>query len=187
MKPTEDLINEHNAIRTMLGIMSKIAENINEGKAADTDDVEKIIGFLKTFADKCHHGKEETALFPALVEAGIPKENGPVGVMLSEHVTGRGYIKDMELSNSDVKAGKPETAGLLAGSMLNYVNLLQNHIQKEENILFRMADRVLSAQVQDDIYRQFEHIEEEVVGHGIHEQFHELLHQLKDKYSVQAG
>jgi hemerythrin-like domain-containing protein len=186
MKPTEDLIHEHKAIRTMLGIMTRVAENINEGKAADTDDVEKIIEFLRTFADKCHHGKEETALFPALVDAGIPKENGPVGVMLSEHVTGRGYIKDMEVSNRDVKAGRYEAAGLIADSMLNYVNLLQNHIQKEENILFRMADRVLPAQVQDDIYRQFEHIEEEVVGHGIHEQFHDLLHQLKNKYSVQA-
>jgi hemerythrin-like domain-containing protein len=54
----------------------------------------------------------------------------------------------------------------------------------EENILFKMADKVLSNQMQDDVYKQFEKIEEEAVGHGVHEQFHELLNQLKSKYIV---
>lgn len=74
MIPTEDLIHEHKAIKIMLSIMSKIADNIQSGKDYDTKDSGQIVDFLKTFADKCHHGKEETALFPALVLAGIPNE-----------------------------------------------------------------------------------------------------------------
>ncbi len=97
MTPTEDLINEHKAIKVMLSIMSKIAEDIKANKIFYIKDVEQIVDFLQTFADKCHHGKEETSLFPALVLAGIPKENGPIGVMLHEHTLGRGYIK--EISN----------------------------------------------------------------------------------------
>jgi len=182
MKPTEDLIHEHEAIKKMLGIMDKISENIKNNKEVDTNDIEDIIEFLKTFADKCHHGKEENALFPALVLAGIPKENGPIGVMLHEHTLGRGYIKEIETSTEDFKAGNSNSIQLIANSLLSYVNLLQNHIQKEENVLFKMADKVLSNQVQDDVYEQFEKIEEEVVGHGIHEQFHELLNKLKSKY-----
>ena len=182
MKPTEDLIHEHEAIKKMLGIMDKISENIKNNKEVDTNDIEDIIEFLKTFADKCHHGKEENALFPALVLAGIPKENGPIGVMLHEHTLGRGYIKEIETSTEDFKAGNSNSIQLIANSLLSYVNLLQNHIQKEENVLFKMADKVLSNQVQDDVYEQFEKIEEEVVGHGIHEQFHELLNNLKSKY-----
>jgi hemerythrin-like domain-containing protein len=182
MKPTEDLINEHKAIKVMLSIMSKIAENIKNDKGVDTNDVEKIVNFLKTFADKCHHGKEENALFPALVKAGIPNENGPVGVMLNEHVIGRGHIKEIGTSTENYKAGNTESIQLIADSLLSYVNLLQNHIQKEENVLFKMADKVLNNNVQDDVYEQFEKIEEEVVGHGVHEQFHELLNQLKSKY-----
>jgi len=182
MKPTEDLINEHNAIKVMLSIMNKIAENIRNDKGIETNDIEKIVDFLKTFADKCHHGKEENALFPALVLAGIPKENGPIGVMLHEHTLGRGYIKEIETSTENFKAGNSNSIQLIANSLLSYVNLLQNHIQKEENVLFKMADKVLSNQVQDDVYKQFEKIEEEVVGHGVHEQFHELLSKLKSKY-----
>lgn len=59
---------------------------------------------------------------------------------------------------------------------------MRNHIQKEENILFQMADKVLSEQKQKEISEQFEKIEQEVVGRGIHEQYHELLNQLKNKY-----
>lgn len=182
MKPTEDLIKEHGAIKVMLSIMNKIAENIRIEKVVETTDIEKIVDFLKTFADKCHHGKEENALFPALVLAGIPKEGGPIGVMLYEHTLGRGYIKEISASTEKFKAGNSESIQLIANSLSNYINLLQSHIQKEENVLFPMADKVLSNLVQDDVYEQFEKIEEEVVGHGVHEQFHELIKQLKNKY-----
>jgi len=182
MTPTEDLIHEHKAIKVMLSIMSKIDGNIKTDQGFDTRDVEKIIDFLRTFADKCHHGKEETALFPALVLAGIPEDNGPIGVMLNEHNIGRGYINGLISGVEDFKKNYANSSGLIAACLTNYVNLLQSHIQKEENVLFPMADKVLSEQKQNEIFKQFEKIEEEVLGHGIHEQYRELLKQLKIKY-----
>jgi hemerythrin-like domain-containing protein len=182
MRPTEDLIHEHKAIKVMLSIMSKIAENIRNDKGVDTNDIEKIVDFLKTFADKCHHGKEENALFPALVEEGIQKEGGPVGVMLHEHIVGRGYIKDISSSNEEYIKGSSESIQLIAESLSNYINLLHKHIQKEENVLFPMAEKVLSIQKQNKIFDQFEKIEKDVIGHGVHEQYHELLNELKNKY-----
>ncbi len=182
MTPTEDLINEHKAIKIMLSIMGKIAEDIKENKVFYIKDVEQIVDFLQTFADKCHHGKEETSLFPALVLAGIPKENGPIGVMLHEHTLGRGYIKEISNGVENCKIGKKCSSELIAANLTNYVNLLQNHIHKEENVLFPMANKALSEQKQKEIFKQFEKIEEEVVGHGVHEKYHELLNQLKSKY-----
>jgi hemerythrin-like domain-containing protein len=182
MTPTEDLINEHKAIKVMLSIMSKIAEDIKENKLFYTKDVEQIVDFLQTFADKCHHGKEENVLFPALVLAGIPKENGPIGVMLQEHTLGRGYIEEINIGVENCKLGDTCSSELIATNLINYVNLLQNHIQKEENILFPMANKTLSEQRQKEIFEQFEKIEEDVVGHGVHERYHELLNQLKFKY-----
>jgi hemerythrin-like domain-containing protein len=182
MTPTEDLIHEHEAIKVMLSIMSRIAENIKTNKGFDPKDIENIVDFLKTFADKCHHGKEETALFPALVLAGISKENGPISVMLHEHTIGRGYIKEISTGLENYKTGNAHFSGLIAAGLTNYVNLLQSHIQKEENVLFPMANKVLSEQKKHEIVEKFEKIEEEVVGHGVHEQYHELLNQLKNKY-----
>ena len=74
MTPTEDLINEHKAIKVMLSIMAKIAEDIKANKKFYIKDVEQIVDFLQTFADKCHHGKEETSLFPALVKQEYQKK-----------------------------------------------------------------------------------------------------------------
>lgn len=182
MTPTEDLIQEHNAIKEMLRIMSKIAGNIETDQGFDTSDVKKIIDFLRTFADKCHHGKEETALFPALVLAGIAEDNGPIGVMLHEHNIGRGYINGLISGVEDFKRNFANSSGLIATCLTNYVNLLQTHIQKEENVLFPMANKVLSVEKQNEIFKQFEKIEKDVIGNGVNEKYRELLKQFKIKY-----
>lgn len=184
MKPTEDLMHEHKAIKVMLSIMSKIAENIRSRANPDPDEIDKIVDFLKTFADKCHHGKEETVLFPALIEAGMPKENGPVAVMLHDHDLGRGFIKSMASSAEAIRSGNKSAVTLAAESMEKYVVLMENHINKENNILFPMADKLLPQEKQNEIYSAFEQIEEEVVGHGVHERYHDFLNQLKAKYLV---
>ena len=152
MTPTEDLINEHKAIKVMLSIMSKIAGDIKANKAFYIKDIEQIVDFLQTFADKCHHGKEETALFPALILAGIPKENGPIAVMLHEHTMGRNYIKDISTCLENYNIADTRSSELIAASLTNYVNLLQSHIQKEENVLFPMANKTLSEKKQNEIF-----------------------------------
>lgn len=88
MKPTDELKREHKAIKMMLGIMGRVAGNIQNKQDIEVQDVEEIVNFLRVFADKCHHGKEENVLFPALLATGIPAENGPIGVMLYEHTQG---------------------------------------------------------------------------------------------------
>jgi len=102
--------------------------------------------------------------------------------MLQEHTLGRGYIEEINIGVENCKLGDTCSSELIATNLINYVNLLQNHIQKEENILFPMANKTLSEQRQKEIFEQFEKIEEDVVGHGVHERYHELLNQLKFKY-----
>ena len=180
MRPTEDLVQEHKAIKVMLGIMKKIADDISVNKRADGDDIDRIIDFLRVFADKCHHGKEEDALFPAMIAAGLPQKTGPIAVMLEDHALGRKYIRDLEAAVNNYRAGQP--AEIIESAILNYVDLLRGHILKEESILFPMADRILSEETQDQIAGRFALVEEEVIGHGIHERLHELLEQLQQKY-----
>jgi hemerythrin-like domain-containing protein len=72
MKATADLKNDHESILLMLRIMSSISNKIKTEGKVDVIQIEKIIDFLKTFADKSHHGKEEDILFPAMEKAGIP-------------------------------------------------------------------------------------------------------------------
>jgi hemerythrin-like domain-containing protein len=182
MKATSELMKEHEGITLMLNIMNKVSDNIQKNNALNSEHMEKIIEFLKVFADKCHHGKEEKLLFPELERNGIPKDSGPIGVMLHEHQVGRGYIKNLSDAFSKFKEGDSKALTPIADEIKKYVNLLTSHIQKENNILFPMADKVLTEKLDNELFAQYEKLEEEEIGRGKHEEFHQLLKQLKDIY-----
>jgi hemerythrin-like domain-containing protein len=179
-KAIADLMNEHEAILSAIQILERMMAAMEKAAAGEAKDVHDFIGFLKEFADKCHHGKEEGLLFSAMVGAGIPDKGGPIGVMLAEHALGRHLIRDMEgaLSTGVDRATLAQAAG-------GYAALLRSHIQKENMILFPMADRVLSEPQLEKLYEGFEEHEEKVIGHGRHEELHAMLHSLQEKYPAQ--
>jgi hemerythrin-like domain-containing protein len=182
MKATEQLVQEHQGIMLMLNIMSKVADKIEKAQELNKEHTEKILEFLKIFADKCHHGKEEDILFPVLESKGIQRENGPIGVMLYEHKVGRGFIKEMSEAFDKYKTGDKTALPKISNSMRSYINLLTGHIHKENDILFPMGDRVLSDQLQSELLEKFEKLEVEKIGIGKHEEFHALLKKLKEVY-----
>jgi hemerythrin-like domain-containing protein len=176
-KAIADLMNEHEAILSAIQILDRMIATMEKTTSVDTKDVHEFIGFLKEFADRCHHGKEEGLLFPALTRAGIPEKGGPIGAMLAEHAQGRKLIRDMEES---ISTGVDRMK--LAQAAREYANLLRNHIQKENNILFPLADKVLTEAQLDELYAGFEKHEEEVIGHGRHAELHAMLRSLQEKY-----
>lgn len=179
MKPTEQLKAEHEGVKLMLKIMDKV---FAKPEAMNQEHFTKMLEFLKVFVDKCHHGKEEDLLFPAMEKAGVPKEGGPIGVMLVEHQEGRGYIKGMSEAFDTLKKGERKASVKIAENGARYIVLLTQHMDKENTILFPMADMVLSKATQDELEEEFEKLEVERIGLGKHEEFHGLLHQLKGIY-----
>lgn len=182
MRATEELVTEHGAIKRMLRIIDEVSRRLDAGEPVATEDLEGIVEFIRVFADKCHHAKEEGLLFPAMVEAGIPREQGPIGVMLSEHDVGRGYVGRMADAVRRYGGGDREAAAEVAENARGYAALLAQHIDKEDHILYPMADRVLTDERQRELLEEFEVIERDVVGAGKHEEFHELLDRLEGTY-----
>lgn len=182
MKATQQLKDDHEGIKIMLSIMEEISNDLEKGKEINSVHYAKIIEFIKGFADKCHHGKEEDILFPAMVNHGMPKEGGPIAVMLNEHELGRGHIKSLSSAFEEFKDGNKLAINNIISSSRNYVELLRNHIEKENNILFMMADNILSESEQSEIFEAFEKLEVEKIGIGKHEEYHHLLKELKSIY-----
>ena len=182
MKPTDILIKEHDAIMVMLNILEKVCLRLDTGESVEETDLENIVEFFKVFADKCHHGKEEDILFPALEEYGIPNEGGPIGVMLSEHVIGRDNVKGMNDAIADYKEGKESASKEFVRYARNYIALLTEHIDKENKILFKMADMRIPEERQQSLLLEFEKAEEEIIGPGVHEKYHRLLEVLSGVY-----
>jgi hemerythrin-like domain-containing protein len=182
MKATEQLRNEHNGILIMLEVFEKIINQTKNGDEFDKGDISDIIDFLKVFADKCHHGKEEGILFPAMIASGLSGESGPIAVMLMEHGMGREYIKGMVSGLEKFDLSKEEGIKILLENGEKYIQLLRSHIFKENNILFPIADQRISELEQNKLFLDYEEMETKVIGAGVHDKFHSLIHILRDKY-----
>jgi hemerythrin-like domain-containing protein len=144
--PTDILRDEHTLILKALDLLEDAAGRLERGQGAPEAWWAGLTDWLRAFADRTHHAKEEEALFPALAEAGVPSQGGPIGVMLAEHVEGRALIADM---------ADPEPDRRVRGAR-GYAALLRAHIAKENEVLFPLADAVLDPQAQRAVGRQFQ-------------------------------
>jgi len=179
MNAIKELKHEHQAIKTTLSILDKVTQKISvTHEIGAMEHLALLVEFFQVFVDKCHHGKEEDLLFPALMELGVSKNGGPIGVMLAEHEQGRKFVRELKKGVDQIKRKDPAAIDIIIQSANNYIVLLKNHIEKEETVLFALADQHLSKEKQDQLYKGFENIEQEKIGIGKHEEFHSLLDQL---------
>jgi hemerythrin-like domain-containing protein len=182
MKPTEELSHEHQAIVKMIQILGVMSDRLDAGTAVDPADLEGSVDFIRVFADRCHHAKEEGHLFPEMEKAGIPRERGPIGVMLADHVEGRKHVAAMAGAIPGIRKGDRAAAAAFAAGARGYGQLLTGHIFKEDQILYPMADARLTSEQQSRLESCFADVEKNIVGEGKHEEFHRLLERLEETY-----
>ncbi len=175
---TQVLMDEHRGIERMLAAMEAKLPRLEAGDGSVVPLFEQGVDFLRNFADHCHHHKEELLLFPKLAERGVPNQGGPIGVMLGEHETGRAEIRAMDAAIGRYRAGENGALADLAGAARRYIALLRQHIAKEDQVLFQMADQVLSADDQAQLAAGFDRVEQDVMGPGTHERYHRMLDSL---------
>ena len=147
MGPIERLRNEHRLILLALGCLERLVDAGARQRKLDEVDAARVLVFLRSFADAAHHAKEEDALFPKLIEKGLPAKGGPVSVMLEEHEEGRRLVSEMGEHLDRAAQGAELDMDAFARAGRAFVALLRDHIDKENEVLFPMAERILS---QDD-------------------------------------
>jgi hemerythrin-like domain-containing protein len=183
MKATDILMEEHRVIERVIGVLETGAERLEQGQPVRPELFVEAADFIKGFADGCHHMKEEGVLFKAMVANGMPVQGGPIGVMLYEHEQGRLYTRGMREAALKLAAGDTAARGDVVGNARGYAALLRQHIMKEDNILFPMANRVIPLEQQDQVFDDFERVEHEETGEGVHEKYLALA----DKLSREVG
>lgn len=180
MGPVEELVTEHAQIKLLLRVLEKMCERIDEEESTEVEHIGKALDFIKMFADRCHHGKEEVVLFPVMKALGIEEADDLITVLLTEHEIGRSYVRAASEGFEEYKKGA-SGGRKITDNLLKYVKLLDPHINKENSILFPMVDKNLSEKEQDIVKEDFERIEKERVG-GRHEQLLRDLYDLRDRY-----
>jgi hemerythrin-like domain-containing protein len=152
---TKNLEDDHVHVLNLIDIM----DTMTQSSEPVISDLEEAVEIIKKFADGLHHAKEESLLFPLLAEHGFSTQQGPVAMMLHEHTLGRNFVKEMTENIDLFKNGDLSALALVYQNMLGYGELLRNHIAKENNVLFRMADQALSAGDQESLLIEFVKIE----------------------------
>ncbi|OGO09885.1 MAG: hypothetical protein A3K46_02580 [Chloroflexi bacterium RBG_13_60_9] len=183
MDATSILMEEHRIIEHVLAAMEIQAARLQGESAVRTEFFLDAVDFFRNFVDGCHHRKEEEALFVALIDAGLTKDNSPIGILIAEHEQGREYNRKIEKAARIVIGGGSEARAELAQTTEEYVSLLYQHIQKEDGELFPKADELIPAEVQDELAAEFKRIEKEEIETGVHEKYHKLAETLADEAS----
>jgi hemerythrin-like domain-containing protein len=176
-KASDDLRRDHRVIEKVLTVLERLTERPIEGSI---EAWRRALDFIRNFADKCHHLKEEKIFFPALEERGIPREGGPIGIMLMEHEEGRGYVKLMAAALALTEEDPQADETSLIDNARAYLRLLRQHIRKEEEILFELADEILTREEQNRLLREFEEHEAREIGAGVHERYLKIAEELEE-------
>mgnify|MGYP001594869718 CR=1 FL=1 len=174
-KPTEILSEEHQYILKVIGALNRECDAIDNGKNIDKNFFERAIDFIRNYADKFHHAKEEDILFKELCRDDVKMHCNPTEQMLYEHDLGRNFVKGME------SALKENNKSKLIENARGYAQLLQDHIYKEDNILYPMADEALNDKKQKSMLEKFKQAESKRFSKGTKENYLSIANEFEKR------
>ena len=182
---TASLRRDHDLIVKVLKSMWAAISLLKTGKTIPESILVPVIDFTKNFTDVCHHGKEEISLFPQLEKKGMPLNIGPIAMMLMEHEMTRKIANRMDDSSKIyIKTGDSTQ---LITDMTEYINHVMQHLWKENNRLFMMADMVLHDKI-DEVNQSLSEVEKsklKEIGKS-REDYEKLADDLDKKFSVMS-
>ena len=158
---TQILRDEHDTILEMIGTLEAVVQRIEAGEPVALETLSGFTEFFVLFADRSHHGKEEDLLFPFLECKGVPRNGGPLGCMLAEHDEGRTFIRAMKENAEGCAGGGERARRLWCNAARSFATLLRKHIWKENQILFQIAEKLLSAEEQAELAVRFKQVQAE--------------------------
>jgi len=184
-KPCQVLVDEHEVILSVIEAVESVAQRPESDVLAD-GFFEKACDFFATFADKCHHGREEVHLFPLLESRGIQRQGGPIGCMLHDHDEGRAHVQAVRAAIGRAKEGDPAAPVVAKLEALAFCDLLREHIEKENQVLFVIGDLVMNAADKELLLERFNCAEHDLLPPGTHEKYASLAHELRAAAGLKA-
>lgn len=184
MESIKIMMEEHQYILRMLKVVRKICMKILNHEEVDYKDFYKVIDFVRNYADKHHHSKEEELLFKEL-KINLNEENrlGPVTGMLVEHDQGRLYMQNLEAAVKEVEDGNGEAKLDVIANSISYTHLLYRHIDKEDKLIYPLGEKQLSTEILDRIEKESQVIEMTATENKIQEKYISILEELEEKVS----
>lgn len=159
------LMEEHRLILRVLDALDAFAEK-HRAAGEDKPELARFARFVVEFADARHHGKEEDILFQAMVDAGFPSQGGPIAVMLLEHREGRGQIARLRGLVERSAPWSDADRATLWDAAHGYTTLLRHHIEKEDGVLYPMAEQHLDETALARVDQRCEEFQKKILPAG---------------------
>lgn len=175
------LMDEHKNILRMLKVVRRLSLHTFNTKEVYYPGFYLAIDFIRNYADKFHHGKEEDILFEYMSnELGEAIKVGPIYGMLAEHDLGRLFIKNLEDALKASEAGKEEAKIDIVSNAICYTDLLHRHIDKEDTAIFTFAASKLSKESIEKMNIDFENAKEKLNSDEVEKKYTSILEDLEN-------
>ncbi len=184
MEATDILVEEHRIIERVLTALETQARRAQAGSVVRPGFFQDATSFFRNFTDGCHHRKEEGPFLMAMMDAGLSDQTGPLAIMLAEHEQGRGYTRAIEKAARLLEGGEGSARDDLIRNALAYAAFLRQHIRRENEFLYPMAERLVPPREQEKLAAEFERFEREETGTAIHRKYHRLAEALEKEASA---
>ena len=180
--PTGILRDQHQNILKIADILEEVLSHEPEPGKFDYDAIGSCVKFIRLYADALHHGKEEDLLFPEMEARGVPRQVGPLAVMLLEHRKGRELAGTMADNLQAAQGGDLEARDALYTAGHGYIQLIRQHIGKEDNVLFEMADQMIDRDACRRLCEQYDGVCQRTFDGCTVAELEALLASLRERY-----
>lgn len=188
MEPIQFLEREHRTIERVLETLDQYAASQSSASTAGSQkDLLQFVEFIRQFADRIHHGKEERILFEQMVQAGFPRSSGPLAVMVHEHDQARGLVRALHTLGEKESPWSEVDRRRVKEVCAAYTSLLRQHIRKEDEILYPMALSRLGPEALDAVADAFAEFERKDAQTGEKERLLAMAERLVERYATPAA
>jgi hemerythrin-like domain-containing protein len=170
---TQVMVDEHKLILRMIALVEKNTALLESGKFRNWQFYLDAVDFIRNYADRFHHAKEEDVLFIELIKNGMPEKQSPIEAMHMEHDQGRAHVRAMEEATLKAIEGETGQAAIIAEHAKGYASLLRGHIEKEDSILYPLAERILPEDVRSRMLSDYE--QAEAKSPGLEDKYRKLV------------
>ena len=178
MQARPALMIEHRLIERMIAQTKRVLSQIEREEKVDPVFVDITVGFIRTYADRTHHGKEEDILFRDLKEKELSKEDRRLmNDLLEEHVIGRKITKKLIEANNRYRNGDESALAEIASNLRSLVDFYPKHIEKEDKVFFPAARMYFSDQEDQAMLNEFLEFDKTM----IHEKYISVVEEFKNQ------
>ncbi|MGA2765216.1 MAG: hemerythrin domain-containing protein [Spirochaetia bacterium] len=176
MKPRGPLMIEHRLIEKMLGVIAEEAGRIGKGGKVDPVFIDSAVDFVRTYADRTHHGKEEDILFKELERKALTgKDSVTMAELVDEHRQAREKVRALVDAKERFLKGQAEAVQEMTDIMKWLAAFYPGHIRKEDRDFFPRTERYFGAEELDKMLESFRDFD----GKMIHEKYEKLVNALR--------